>query len=47
MVPDGVKLAEYWPLRDRLQQAVIRRLPVGVVDTLSRLNARRYAVSRA
>jgi len=47
VVPDGVKLAEYWPLRDRLQQAVIRRLPVGVVDTLSRLNARRYAVSRA
>lgn len=42
IVPDDQELAEYWPLRDRLQQAVIRRLPTGVVDWLSRVNARRY-----
>ncbi len=44
VVPDGVALEEYWPLRDRMQHAVIRLLPFWVVDRLSRLNARRYMV---
>jgi hypothetical protein len=42
VVPDGTTLANYWPLRDRLVQAVIRQLPVTIVDQLSRVNARRY-----
>jgi hypothetical protein len=46
LVPDGTRLAEYWPLRDRIQQSVIRHLPVRVVDALSRLNARRFASAR-
>jgi SAM-dependent methyltransferase len=46
VVADGVPLADYWPLRDRVRQAVVRRLPTDVVDWLSRLNARRYAWQR-
>jgi len=46
VVPDGVPLEDYWPLRDRMQQALIRRLPVRVVDWLSMLNARRYMGQR-
>ena len=43
LVPDDMELDEYWPLRDRMQQAVVRRLPVAVVDWISRLNATRFA----
>jgi SAM-dependent methyltransferase len=43
LVPDDMKLDEYWPLRDRMQQAVVRHLPVAVVDWISRLNATRFA----
>lgn len=42
-VPDGQRLREYWPLPDRLQHALIRRLPRGVVDHLSRFKARVHA----
>jgi SAM-dependent methyltransferase len=42
-VPDGQKLREYWPLSDRVQHAVIRQLPRGVVDHLSRFKARLHA----
>ena len=42
-VPDGHKLREYWPLPDRVQQALLRQLPRGVVDHLSRFKARLHA----
>jgi SAM-dependent methyltransferase len=35
-VPDDRPLADYWPLPYRLGQALVRRLPRGVVDHLSR-----------
>jgi hypothetical protein len=47
VVPDGVPLEKYWPLRDRMQQAMIRRLPRGVVNGLSRMNARWYGIRRS
>jgi hypothetical protein len=47
VVPDEIALASYWPLRDRLVQAVIRQLPVAIVDLLSRVNARRYTRKEA
>jgi len=40
---DGAAIANYWPLRDRAQQAVIRCLPVPVVDRLARWRAASYA----
>jgi hypothetical protein len=46
VVPDGVPLEDYWPLWDQMQQAVIRQLPVRVVDWLSMLNAKRYVGER-
>jgi hypothetical protein len=42
VVPDGVALANYWPVLSRMQQAVVRCLPRGVVDGLARLRARQY-----
>jgi SAM-dependent methyltransferase len=42
-VPEGQLLREYWPLSDRVQHAVVRQLPRGVVDHLSRLKARLLA----
>lgn len=38
-VPDTKPLDNYWPLTFRLRNAVIRRLPTGVVDRASHLNA--------
>lgn len=38
-VPEGEKLSEYWPLRDRIRHALIRQLPRGAVDFLSRIKA--------
>jgi SAM-dependent methyltransferase len=35
-VPDGQPLEEYWPLSYRLRHALVRQLPSGVVDRLSR-----------
>jgi hypothetical protein len=46
VVSDETPLDEYWPFRDRMQQAIIRRLPRGIVDRFSRLNARRYVALR-
>jgi cyclopropane fatty-acyl-phospholipid synthase-like methyltransferase len=40
---DDTPIANTWPLRDRLQQAVIRCLPVPVVDKLARWRAASYA----
>jgi len=51
VVPDGQPLAHYWPARDRLRQAVVRTLPVAVVNRLSAFKAatmaRRMARSTA
>ena len=38
-VPDGQRLDDYWPVAYRLRNAVIRRLPIRVVDRVSRINA--------
>ena len=38
-VPDGQELDDYWPVAFRLRNAVVRRLPVRVVDRVSRINA--------
>jgi SAM-dependent methyltransferase len=38
-VPDGQVLDDYWPVTYRLRNAVIRRLPTGVVDRVARINA--------
>jgi len=35
-VPETQPLADYWPLAYRLQHALVRRLPCGFVDRLSR-----------
>jgi SAM-dependent methyltransferase len=47
-VPNTQPLLDYWPLRYRLRHALVRRLPCGVVDRLSRarglLAARRAGV---
>jgi SAM-dependent methyltransferase len=44
-VPDSHLLEDYWPLRYRLRHALVRRLPSGTVDCISRnkgaLTARR------
>jgi SAM-dependent methyltransferase len=42
-VPEDQRLPNYWPLQDRFRQAVIRELPRGAVDYLSRLKARSSA----
>jgi len=46
VVDDGLPLANYWPLGDRIRQGVLRKLPPAVVHGLSRINAARVA-SRA
>src|SRR5262249_2618341 len=38
-VPEGNRLHEYWRLPDRIRHALIRGLPRGVVDHLSRFKA--------
>jgi SAM-dependent methyltransferase len=42
-VPDDESLAEYWPLQERIQHALVRQLPRGAVDHLSRLKSRAIA----
>jgi hypothetical protein len=42
-VSEDQRLPNYWPLQDRFRQAVIRQLPRGAVDYLSRLKARSSA----
>ena len=42
LVEDQIKLDEYWPWQARLQQTLIRQLPLQAVDFLSRVQARRY-----
>jgi SAM-dependent methyltransferase len=39
-VPENQRLRNYWPLPDCVRHAVIRQLPRGVVDHLSRLKGR-------
>jgi len=39
-VPENQRLHDYWPLPDRVRHAVIRHLPRGAVDSLSRLKGR-------
>jgi len=39
-VPDNEKLRNYWPLHDRIRHALIRQLPRGAVDHLSRIKTR-------
>jgi hypothetical protein len=39
-VPENQPLGAYWPFRDRMRQAVVRQLPSGMVDNLSRLKTR-------
>jgi SAM-dependent methyltransferase len=39
-VPEDQRLRNYWPLPDRIHHAVIRQLPRGAVDYLSRVKAR-------
>jgi SAM-dependent methyltransferase len=41
VVADGDRLGQYWPLKARFQQQIVRHLPVKFVDFLSALNARR------
>jgi hypothetical protein len=36
LVPDGEGLREYWPLPDRVRQALVRQLPRSAVDYFSR-----------
>jgi hypothetical protein len=43
LVPDDMPLDEYWPLRERFKQAVVRQLPASVVDWIARINVTRYA----
>lgn len=43
LVPESEGLREYWPLPDRIRHALIRQLPRGAVDYLSRVNARLQA----
>jgi SAM-dependent methyltransferase len=38
-VPDAQPLDDYWPVAYRLRNAVVRRLPTGVVDRVARINA--------
>jgi hypothetical protein len=38
-VPDGEVLRDYWPLPDRIRNALIRQLPRPAVNYLSRLRA--------
>ncbi len=45
LVPDDVPIANVWPLSQRLRHAVLRPLPVAVVDALARLSARRLRSS--
>ncbi len=40
---DDTPIANYWPVRERMQQAIIRCLPVPVVDRLARWRAASYA----
>ena len=42
-VPENQRLHDYWPLPDRVRHAVIRHLPRGAVDSLSRLKGRLVA----
>jgi Methyltransferase domain len=39
-VPDNQSLRDFWPLPDRIRHAVIRQLPSGAVDYLSRRRVR-------
>jgi SAM-dependent methyltransferase len=39
-VPENQRLQDYWPLPDRVRHAVMRQLPRGAVDRLSRLKVR-------
>jgi len=45
-MPENQGLRDYWPLSDRVRHAVIRHLPRGAVDHLSRLKVR-WGVKRA
>jgi hypothetical protein len=40
-VPEQQRLRNYWPLEDRIRHALIRQLPRGTVDFLSRFKTRR------
>jgi SAM-dependent methyltransferase len=42
-VPDNQNLRDFWPLPDRIRHAVIRQLPSGAVDFLSRRKVRSVA----
>jgi SAM-dependent methyltransferase len=42
-LPEDERLREYWPLSDRIRHALIRQLPRGAVDFLSRLKAQSQA----
>jgi Methyltransferase domain len=42
-VPENQTLRNYWPFEDRLRHALIRQLPRGAVDYLSRVKAQRAA----
>lgn len=39
-VPENQRLRNYWPFEDRLRHALIRQLPRGTVDFLSRIRSR-------
>ncbi len=38
-VPENQRLRNYWPFEDRIRHALIRQLPRGIVDFLSRVKA--------
>jgi hypothetical protein len=38
-VPQNQRLRNYWPFNDRIRHALIRHLPRGIVDLLSRVKA--------
>jgi hypothetical protein len=38
-VPGNQRLRNYWPINDRIRHALIRQLPRGIVDFLSRVKA--------
>ena len=42
VVPERQTIANYWPLKERTQQAVIRHLPRPFVDWLAALNAKQH-----
>jgi SAM-dependent methyltransferase len=42
-VPDHERLRDYWSLTSRVQQAIVRRLPRGAVDRISRVKTKLLA----